>query len=405
MRDGWTETTLGDIAEVVGGGTPSTSKEEFWNGDVVWLTPTEVTAIDGKVISDSKRKITQAGLQSSGARVLPVGTVILTSRASVGFVALAGTELTTNQGFQSLIPTDLVDGVFLMFWIQMNRSEFESRSAGSTFKEISKSNVKSIAMNLPPLAEQKRIVDVVTSVDTYIDALQQQADTARTARDAVLHELLSAGGDDWTETTLGEVGASGLFSDGDWVESKDQDPKGACRLIQLADIGDGVFLDKSSRWLNEEQFQRLRCTALSPGDILIARMPDPIARACLFPGYLPVSATVVDVAILRCGKGHFPDFLIMLINDVTFRAAANSLITGTTRQRISRSNLSALTFSLPPMEEQKRIVEIVSSMDDVIQSTEQAVVDAKSLRSGLLSDLLSGEHEIPESYDRFLKAA
>ena len=109
MRDGWTETTLGDIAEVVGGGTPSTSKEEFWDGDVVWLTPTEVTAIDGKVISDSKRKITQTGLQSSGARVLPKGTVILTSRASVGFVALAGTELTTNQGFQSLIPSELVN--------------------------------------------------------------------------------------------------------------------------------------------------------------------------------------------------------------------------------------------------------------------------------------------------------
>ena len=138
MRDGWTETTLGDVAEVVGGGTPSTAKEEFWDGDVIWLTPAEVTAIDGKVISDSKRKITQAGLRSSGARILPRGTVILTSRASVGFVALAGTELTTNQGFQSLIPSELVDGVFLMFWIQMNRSEFESRSAGSTFKEISK---------------------------------------------------------------------------------------------------------------------------------------------------------------------------------------------------------------------------------------------------------------------------
>ena len=405
MRDGWTETTLGDIAEVVGGGTPSTSKEEFWDGDVVWLTPTEVTAIDGKVISDSKRKITQAGLQSSGARVLPKGTVILTSRASVGFVALAGTELTTNQGFQSLIPSESVDGVFLMFWIQMNRAEFESRSAGSTFKEISKSNVKSIAMNLPPWEEQKRIVDVVSSVDAYIDALQQQADTARTARNAVLHELLSAGGDGRAETTLGEIGASGYFSDGDWVESKDQDPSGDYRLLQLADIGDGVFLNRSNRWLNKEQFMRLRCTSLEPRDILIARMPDPIARACLFPAGLPTCATVVDVAILRCGRNHLPEFLVLLINDVAFRSAAYSLLTGTTRQRISRSNLAALPISLPPLVEQKRIVEIVSSMDEVIQATEQAVTDAKNLRSGLISDLLSGEHEIPASYDVFVGAA
>lgn len=287
-------------------------------------------------------------------------------------------------------------------------AQIEIESTGST--SVSRNRWKEDrfleqVLYLPPLEEQKRMVDVVSSVDAYIDALRQQADTARAARNAVLHELLSAGGDDWTKTTLGEIGASGFFSDGDWVESKDQDPEGDYRLLQLADIGDGVFLDKSSRWLNEEQFQRLRCTALASNDILIARMPDPIARACLFPDHLPVSATVVDVAILRCGPGQFPEFLVMLINDVTFRAAANSLITGTTRQRISRSNLSALTFALPPLAEQKRIVEIVSSMDDVIQSTEQAVTDAKNLRSGLLSDLLSGDHEIPATYDRLLKVA
>ncbi len=189
--DDWTETTLGDIAEVVGGGTPSTTKEEFWDGDVIWLTPTEVTAIDGKVISDSKRKITKAGLQSSGARVLPKGTVILTSRASVGFVALAGTELTTNQGFQSLIPSERVDGVFLMFWIQINRAEFESRSAGSTFKEISKSNVKSIAIKLPPLVEQKRIVDVVSSIDDVIQSTEPALAEAKSLRSGLLSDLLS----------------------------------------------------------------------------------------------------------------------------------------------------------------------------------------------------------------------
>ena len=159
--------------------------------------------------------------------------------------------------------------------------------------------------------------------------------------------------------------------------------------MQLADIGDGVFLDKSSRWLNKEQFQRLRCTALVPGDILIARMPDPIARACLFPHNLPVSATVVDVAILRCGPGYLPKFLVMLINHDTFRAAANSLITGTTRQRISRSNLSGLSFSVPPLDGQMRIVEIVSSIDDVIQATKQAILDLKVLRRSLLTEMLS----------------
>ena len=134
-------------------------------------------------------------------------------------------------------------------------------------------------------------------------------------------------------------------------------------------------------------------------------MPDPIARACIFPYGLPTCATVVDVAILRCGGSHLPEFVVLVINDSAFRAEAQSLLTGTTRQRISRSNLAKIVCKLPSLVEQIRIVEIVSSMDEVIRSTEQAVIDAKALKSGLLSDLLSGNHEIPASYDSLMGAA
>ena len=191
VGDDWTKTALGEIAEVVGGGTPSTTNPAFWDGEIIWLTPTEVTALDGKIVSDSVRKITQAGMRGSGARLLPVGTVILTSRASVGFVALAGTELTTNQGFQSLIPNKAIESRFLMYWIQHNRNEFESRSAGSTFKEISKTNVKSIRLNLPPLSEQKRIVEIVSSMDEVIQTTEQAVVDAKALRSGLLSELLS----------------------------------------------------------------------------------------------------------------------------------------------------------------------------------------------------------------------
>ena len=393
MREGWTETTLGDVAEVVGGGTPSTAKEEFWDGDVIWLTPTEVTAIDGKVVFDSKRKITQAGLRSSGARILPRGTVILTSRASVGFVALAGTELTTNQGFQSLIPSELVDGVFLMFWIQMNRSEFESRSAGSTFKEISKSNVKSIAMNLPPLAEQKRIVDVVSSVDSYIDALQQQADSTRTARDAVLHELLSAGGDAWTESTLGDISIfvsrrelpKDLALDTPYVGLEHVEPK--TTLI--------------STWGNVKSVSS-SVTPFEPEDTLFGRLRPYLHKVAFadFPGVCSP-----EILVLRSSSKCMPKFLYLLCSlDSTVKKCVD-MSAGTRMPRTSTTDLASIEIQLPPLDEQKRIVEIVSSMDDVIQSTEQAVIDAKNLRSGLLSDLLSGEHEIPASYDSLLGAA
>jgi type I restriction enzyme S subunit len=190
--DDWVETSLGDIAQVVGGGTPSTKTGEYWDGDIIWLTPTEITSQDGKVVVDSIRKITELGFKNSGAQMLPIDSVILTSRASIGYVALAGKELCTNQGFQSLIPNQSVLSKFLMFWIQLNRPEFESRSAGSTFKEISKSNVKSIKLQLPPLHEQERIVEIINTFDEVITQTILAASKAKDLRSGLLSDLLSS---------------------------------------------------------------------------------------------------------------------------------------------------------------------------------------------------------------------
>ena len=106
--------------------------------------------------------------------------------------------------------------------------------------------------------------------------------------------------EEWKETSIYQfLNEKSLYCDGDWVETKDQDTEGCNRLVQLADIGEGQFLDKSNRFMNDEQFKRLRCTELKEGDILIARMPEPIGRGCIFPIKNERCATVVDVAILR----------------------------------------------------------------------------------------------------------
>ena len=120
----------------------------------------------------------------------------------------------------------------------------------------------------------------------------------------------------WASAELGDlIAADGLFSDGDWVESKDQDPNGRIRLLQLADIGEATFLDKSSRFINDEQFERLRCTEVREGDILVARMPDPLGRACLVPELDSRLITVVDVAIIRPGRESLlPEWLMHAIN-------------------------------------------------------------------------------------------
>ena len=131
-----------------------------------------------------------------------------------------------------------------------------------------------------------------------------------------------------------------MFVDGDWVESKDQAPEGDIRLIQLADVGNGVYLDKSSRFLTKQTARRLKCTPLKVGDVLVARMPDPLGRACLFPGDEREAVTVVDVCIIRtAADGPDPIWLMCCINTQGFRSLIARRATGTTRERISRGNV------------------------------------------------------------------
>src|SRR5262245_1545892 len=137
------------------------------------------------------------------------------------------------------------------------------------------------------------------------------------------------------------VGPSGLLTDGDWVESKDQDPSGSIRLTQLADVGDGEFRDRSDRWINEEQAARLNVTLLQPGDVLIARMPDPLGRACVCPPLPSPAITVVDVCIVRA-PAHNPKWLMYTMNAPQTRARVAGLQAGSTRKRISKANLATI---------------------------------------------------------------
>jgi type I restriction enzyme S subunit len=154
----------------------------------------------------------------------------------------------------------------------------------------------------------------------------------------------------WARARIGAlISSDGIFVDGDWVETKNQDPEGDIRLIQLADVGDGVYLDKSSRFLTTVKAQELRCSFLAPGDVLIARMPDPLGRACIFPGDRRRAVTVVDVCIVRTGLlGADHRWLVYFINSPQFRMEVSALQSGSTRKRISRGNLSTLDLPVPP---------------------------------------------------------
>lgn len=212
--------------------------------------------------------------------------------------------------------------------------------------------------------------------------------------DTVLAEDLPPG---WSLATIEDlVGVDGVFVDGDWVESKDQDPTGHVRLIQLADIGDGEYRNKSDRFLTNEKALELGCTFLMRGDVLIARMPDPLGRACIFPGDPKKSVTVVDIAIVRSGNGEFNHrWLMYFINAPVFRTTVASLQSGSTRKRISRGNLARLALPVPPREQQDSIVAEIekqfSRLDEAVANLKRVKANLKRYKAAVLKAAVEGK--------------
>lgn len=186
------------------------------------------------------------------------------------------------------------------------------------------------------------------------------------------------------------AGQDGLFCDGDWIEKKDQDVNGNVRLIQLADIGEGTFKDKSSRYVTEDTAHRLNCTFLQQGDILIARLPDPLGRACIFP-LKGNFITAVDIAILRI-KSHAynPRYVMYMINSPQFRKEISLYESGTTRKRISRKNLDKIQFNLPDLSTQESVVskieELFSRLDASVAELQTAKEKLKVYRQAVLKE-------------------
>lgn len=170
----WKVIKLGDVADIIGGGTPDTKNDSYWGGDVPWLTPKDLSGYGSRHISKGERNISYQGLTNSSAKMLPAGSVLLTSRAPIGYVAIAKNQLCTNQGFKSLVLKENADSEFFYYLLKNNVDYIQGMSSGSTFAEISGSQVKALEFKIPSLDVQKRIAGILGALDDRIDVLRRE---------------------------------------------------------------------------------------------------------------------------------------------------------------------------------------------------------------------------------------
>lgn len=193
FSDGWTPAKLEDLADIRSGGTPSTQKDEFWDGDILWCTPTDITALNGsKYLADTHRKITAMGMKACSADLIPANSIVMTSRATIGECAINVTSLCTNQGFKNFVPFSHVDAQFLYYVLTTQKAGFISLCGGSTFLEIGKTQLRPYEVSMPPTKdEQTAIATVLSDMDAEITALEGRLSKARQLKQGMAQALLT----------------------------------------------------------------------------------------------------------------------------------------------------------------------------------------------------------------------
>jgi len=415
MRDGWTETTLGDVVELGKGGAWGADEMEPNRVEAICLRGTDLAdLIDKKHPEAPVRWLTPTELKK--AVCAPNMVLIETSGSKCGRSVVLTSEMLSGFALPVVysnfcrtlrIDTRLLSSRYVEMWFShmYEVGVIPSYRATSAMPNLDvKSLLRMETIAVPPLAEQKRIVDVVSSVDNYIDVMQQQVDTARTARKAVLHSICDAITSKFPLVDLNKK-----------AEITDCEHKTAPETviehfygfsIGTRDIRNGRILYHQAKKVSRDTFDSWsKRRLLKQGDLIYSREA-PVGQIGYVDGSFPVCLGQRTVAISTKPVVLDSKFLSYWLDGTTVVNWISARSVGITVAHLNVADIK--NIPIPDgitLGEQEDVVLLLSSMDDVIQSTEQAVVDAKNLRSGLLSDLLSGEHEIPASYDSLLGAA
>ncbi|MEI6318774.1 MAG: restriction endonuclease subunit S [Pseudomonadota bacterium] len=187
----WRTGRLDEVAEILGGGTPSRQIRHYFGGGIAWATPTDVTALDRLYIAHTKETVTEDGLKSSSAKLMPPGCVLLTSRATIGYTAVSQVPICTNQGFVNFICGKDLLPEFLAYWLRTQKEKMLQQAGGTTFKEIARGTLRKFEISYPPLDEQRRIVDLLARSDGIVFRHRTAQQKASELHNALLSQLFS----------------------------------------------------------------------------------------------------------------------------------------------------------------------------------------------------------------------
>ncbi len=407
---------IGDIAEIIGGGTPSTKNEENFGGDIAWITPKDLSDHDAMYISKGERSITSSGLKNSSAKLLPANSILFTSRAPIGYIALAENEIATNQGFKSLVLKNDNDPKFFYYLLKNITPQIKSYASGSTFKEISGKVLSLIPIKIPNSNVQKRIGQFLEKFDNKIELNKKNNTTLEDLAKALFKswfidfdpvrakaedrstglpdEISNIFSDSFEDAELGKIPKDWLFTPLDELNeiTMGQSPPGST----YNESGNGLpFYQGKTDFGFRHPTQRVFCSEpkrLAEQSSTLISVRAPVGSINLANESCCIGR---GVASIKSKKGHH-SFTYYLLNGIqSIFDSYNS--EGTVFGAINRNDLSSISVIKPPSKVREVFDQFASKIDNKISLGIKEIKLLSSLRDTLLPKLISGELKISDA--------
>lgn len=401
FTEDWEQRKLGDIATITGGGTPSTNISEYWNGDIDWYSPVEIG--EKRYASGSIRKITKLGLEKSSAKILPVGTVLFTSRAGIGNTAILQVEGCTNQGFQSITPNSKeLDTYFLYTMTPKLKRYGEVTGAGSTFVEVSGKQMEQMNLMIPSLDEQKHVSQLFKVMDDAITLHQRKLENLKLAKKALLQKLFPKNGsqfpeirfkgftDAWEQRKLGDTNT--FFTDGNYgndypTANEMSDSINGVPFLRGSNLDNGAINLMDVHYITKQKHNLLTSGHTKFDDIIIA------VRGSLGNcGYVAKQFIDINInsqlAIIRTNKNELSGlFLIEYLLSYLGKKEINRNITGTALKQLPINSLKMINIKYPAINEQEKISILLSKLNTSITLHQCKLDKLQDVKKGLLQKM------------------
>ena len=403
----WKKAKLSDLCRVVSGGTPSTSDPRYWNGEIPWITPMDLSKHKTNYIKKGSRNISDLGLKNSTAELVPPKSLIMSSRAPIGYLVINAVQATTNQGCKSFVCGEKIDVEYLYYYLSYHMDDVKRLGSGSTFAEVGKKQLESLEVTYPEsLGEQRKIVEILSNTDCSIEKTDQIIQKSEELKNGLMSELLTKGightkfkktkigeiPEEWNISPLSDI--SHRITDGKHGDCKNENESGYF-FISSKDIRNNSINYDQARQITEVDFEDAdKRTRLEAGDLVmtnsgtIGRMAiaseDPRTRKTTFQKSVAIIKPKLNIVTSQ--------FLIYYFQSAIVSLTVSS--NGSAQKNLLLKDMRSFFVPVPSMKEQDKIVQILETIDNKIENESKTKEKLVAEKNGIMQNIFCHKVQI-----------